>query len=53
MRVCDICGKPMKEGYFVSGTYYCSNECLHEDYSEEEFDELYEDGDAYWTRWDD
>lgn len=55
MRVCDICGKPMKEGYFVLGTYYCSDECLSKDFTREEFDEMYKDGEdeAYWTEWED
>lgn len=53
-RVCDECGRPMIEGYVVDGCdTYCSEECLHEHISEEEFNGLYDDGngDTYWTNW--
>lgn len=53
-RICDECGKPMIEGYVVDGRdTYCSDECLHNHLSDEEFDELYGDGngDTYWTTW--
>ena len=53
-RVCDECGKPMIEGYVVDGaTTYCSDECLHKHLSDEEFKELYDNGngDTYWTTW--
>lgn len=50
--VCDICGKPMKEGYYIMGTYYCSPECLHKDYSDEEYTKLYDADEAYWTEWE-
>jgi len=37
-RRCSICGKLMREGYCVDmgAAYYCSDECLHTEYSEEE-----------------
>ena len=53
-RVCDECGKPMIEGYVVDGRdTYCSDACLHKQLTEEEFKELYNDGDGdtYWTTW--
>lgn len=53
-RVCDECGKPMIVGYVVDGCdTYCSDECLHKHLTEEEFKELYNDGegDTYWTTW--
>lgn len=53
-RVCDECGKPMIEGYVVDGCdTYCSDECLHKHLSDEEYKELYDDGngDTYWTTW--
>lgn len=50
IRFCDICGQPMTEGYYVVGTYYCSEECLHRDYTQEEYEEMYGD-EAYWTEW--
>lgn len=53
-RVCEECGKPMIEGYVVDGSEtYCSKECLHKHITEEEFNDLYNDGegDTYWTTW--
>ena len=55
MRKCNICGKPMKSGYVIENglEYYCSDECLHKVYSEEEWNEMYsDDGDSYWTEWE-
>lgn len=52
MRVCETCGKTMYEGYYVMGAYYCSPECLHNDYSEEEYIKLYDADEAYWTEWE-
>ena len=55
VRHCDECGKEMWEGFCIDGglEYYCSEECLHKNISEEEFEELYDDGngDSYWTEW--
>ena len=46
----------MTEGYCIDGgcEYYCCDECLHEHYTEEEYLELYNDGEgySYWTQWD-
>ncbi len=53
-RICDECGKPMIEGYVVDGCdTYCSDECLHKHLTNEEFKNLYDDGngDTYWTTW--
>lgn len=53
-RICDECGKPMIVGYVVDGCdTYCSDECLHKHLTDEEFNELYDDGDGdtYWTTW--
>ena len=54
MRECTHCGRPMAEGFCIGQglEYYCSEECLHEHYSEEEYNEMYESGDAYWTEWE-
>lgn len=56
MRKCSKCNKPMKEGYVIADgeEYYCSDECLYSKYSEEEYLELYDDGngDSYWTEWE-
>ncbi len=53
-RVCYECGRPMIEGYVVDGCdTYCSEECLHKHITDEEFDELFDEGngDTYWTTW--
>jgi len=54
-RKCSECGKEMTQGYCIDGgiEYYCSEECLHKHYTEEEWQEKYEDGgDSYWTNWE-
>ena len=57
IRVCSVCNKNMKEGYCIEGgaAYYCSDECLNERMTIEEFEELYNGGygDSYWTEWED
>ena len=56
-RLCSICSKPMDEGYCIENgmEYYCSDECLHEVYDDEEWQLMYEDGngDSYWSEWND
>lgn len=55
-RTCNECGKEMTEGYCIeNGTeYYCSDECLHKNITEEEYLKLYDNGngDSYWTEWE-
>jgi len=54
-RECDECGKGFNEGYCVDGGsfYYCSDECLHKHFTPEEWEEMSDDdGDSYWTTWD-
>ena len=55
MRTCDLCGKPMLDGFCIRDgmEYFCSDECLHKVYTEEEYQELYDSDQAYWTTWDD
>ena len=55
MRKCEICGTEMAAGYCFDGgqAYYCSDQCLHHDFTEEEWNEEYEAGDSYWTEWED
>lgn len=56
MRRCSICGKPMAEGYCYEGglMYFCSDKCLHERFTDAEWEALYtDDGDSYWTTWHD
>ena len=65
-RRCSVCGKLMREGYCVDmgalmregycvdmgAAYYCSDECLHTEYSDEEWAEECENNDqSYYTEW--
>lgn len=52
-RVCFHCGKLMNDGYvFYDGeAYYCSEKCLHQHFSEEEYIRGFNNDDAYWTEW--
>lgn len=54
-RTCSICGHAMTEGYCYDGgtSYYCDEDCLHHDFTDEEWEEAYDDGnsDSYWTTW--
>lgn len=56
MRVCSDCGKLMTTGYCIENglEYYCSDECLHKHYTNEEYINLYDDGngDSYHTEWE-
>ena len=56
-RTCSHCGDGMYEGYCIDNgeEYYCSDECLHKHYTEEEYLEMYDEGngDSYWTEWED
>ncbi len=53
-RVCSHCGKLMDNGYvFYDGeAYYCSDECLHQHFTEEEYRQAFTRDDAYWTEWE-
>ena len=55
VRACSECGKPMTEGYCIEdgAEYYCSEDCLHKNLSDEEYENLYDDGrgNSYWTSW--
>lgn len=52
---CSQCNEVMSEGYKVhDGLYhYCSNECLYTVMNEKEYLELHEEGDAFWTTFED
>ena len=59
-RKCTCCGKGMNEGYILGGgqEYYCTDECLHEKYSIQEWSDIYQNsqengGNDYWTEWED
>ena len=54
-RVCNSCGNDLNyEGYVIDdGTeYYCSEKCLFERIGEKEYLELYKEGLAYWTEFE-
>lgn len=53
MRECNICGVKMQSGYYVEDSYFCSKACLLKEYSQDEYNELYEADLAYWTTWED
>lgn len=52
-RECTNCHCLMQEGYCIHDgeEYFCSDDCLHSWYSEEEYEELCEQDEAYWTQW--
>lgn len=54
MRVCEKCGKVMREGYVIGDGlfYYCSKDCLEQDLTEEEYEEMYLMDNAYWTEFE-
>lgn len=53
-RICECCGIEMHSGYVIRDgeEYFCSDDCLSGWYSEEEYDELCQADEAYWTEWD-
>jgi hypothetical protein len=55
IRRCAECGRIMIEGYCIEQgvEYFCSDSCLYENYTKEEFEEMYNDGegDTYYTEW--
>ena len=53
-RICDVCGVEMEFGYVIDEGMecYCSDDCLHGVYSEDEYDELCQEDLAYWTVWE-
>lgn len=55
VRICSVCNDLMYEGYCIDGgsAYYCTDECRNTEMTQEEFEELFDDGDGdtYWTQW--
>lgn len=55
-HICSLCGCAMQSGFVIHDgeQYFCSEDCLHEFYTEEEYLEMYDDGngDSYWTEWE-
>lgn len=54
-RICDHCHRPMIEGYCIDDgcEHYCSDGCLSNNYSNEEYEQMYDDGEgtSYYTNW--
>lgn len=53
-RRCSVCGKLMREGYCedMGEAYYCCPDCLHTNFTDEEWDEECENNDqSYYTEW--
>ena len=53
-RRCSECGKLMREGYCadMGVAYYCSKDCLHSDFMDEEWAKECESNDqSYYTEW--
>lgn len=52
-RRCDVCGNLMNKGYVDDALYYyCSDDCLHEDFTPEEWlEECENNDDSYYTEW--
>lgn len=53
VRFCSECSRFMNSGYILNGgcEYFCSDDCLHKNYTAEEWEEIYGD-DSYWTEWE-
>ena len=45
-RTCTECNKEMTQGYCIESgeEYYCSDECLHKHYTQNEYLEMYDNG---------
>lgn len=56
VRVCSKCGRSMVKGYCIDGgtDYYCSDECLLQEMTWEEWLKLYGYGEteSYYTEWE-
>ena len=53
-RRCSVCGRLFREGYCVDmgAAYYCSDDCLHTEFTEEEWEaECQENDQSYYTEW--
>lgn len=53
VRRCTNCNCYMTSGYVIGDglEYFCSDECLHAYYTEEEYEKECENDNAYWTEW--
>ena len=53
VRKCSICGSPVIAGYCVNDgmDYYCSDDCLHMVFTDEEWELVYQTDGGYYTEW--
>ena len=58
-RQCSECKKGMNSGYIIGNgdEYYCSDECLHKEYTPAEWEVMADDDETddafnYWTEWE-
>jgi len=53
-RICSECGDEMSSGFCIGDgeDYYCSDDCLEKNMTEQEYLELYAIDGAYWTEWE-
>ena len=53
--ICDICNKKMLDGYVISDgmEYYCSDDCLYGAFTKKEYLNMFNNGYAYWTTFED
>ena len=53
VRKCSICGMPVIDGYCVNDgmDYYCSDDCLHMVFTDEEWELVYQTDGGYYTEW--
>lgn len=53
VRKCSICGSPVIAGYCVNDgmDYYCSDDCLHMVFTDEEWEQAYNEDWGYYTEW--
>ena len=53
-RRCSECHKIITKGFtlFDGDEYYCSKQCLHENYTPNEYEELYKTDQGYGTEWE-
>ena len=53
-RRCTECHKIITQGYMIDdgSEYYCSNACLYQHYTPNEWQKMYESENGYWTEWE-
>lgn len=54
-RKCNHCDKVFNEGFVLNDgeTYFCSEECLNKNMTTKEYEDMYNDGNGYYTIWED